>query len=96
MARILTVSLLVSTLALSACWNGSYNADTITSGGRFHLTIEPSRTDIDGTHFLVDSATGDLWHLANRGGHVDWVRVADAPEDAADLTPEPATGSEDD
>jgi hypothetical protein len=87
--RLVTASLLVSALALSACWNDSYNQDTSTAGGRFQLSIEPSRTDIDGTHFLVDSATGALWHLVNRGGRIDWVRIADAPEDAAVLEPEP-------
>ena len=89
LVRLGASSLAIAALALPACWNDSYNQDTVSVGARFALTIEPSRTDIEGTHFLVDAATGDLWRLEQRGGGVDWVRIADAPEDAADLTPEP-------
>lgn len=87
--RLLTAALLAVALSLPSCWNGSYNVNAAQkASGRFLLTIEPSRTDVDGTHFLVDSANGDLWRLEGRGAAGEWVRLADAPEDAADLAPQ--------
>jgi hypothetical protein len=80
-------ALICLALALPGCWNGSYNQDVGAEGGRFELTIEPSRTDVRGTHFLVDSATGDLWHLEANGATASWARLANAPEDAAVLEP---------
>ena len=95
--RLYAAALLGAALLLPACWNGSYNEATSAAGGRFHLTFEASRTDVAGTHFLVDSATGDLWRLAPGGGAAEWVRLADAPEDAADLAPpEPLVDLDDD
>lgn len=86
--------LLLWVLALSfplGCWNGSHIVQNgVQSAGRFELTVEPSRTDVQGTHFLVDSATGDMWHLEREGARFAWTRLADAPEDAADLMPEEA------
>jgi len=98
--RLFVPFLLVVALALSGCWNGSHNeVHKMTGGERFRLTVEPSRTDVAGTHFLVDSATGDLWRLEQSGGSVAWARLADAPPDAADLTaeeePEPGAEPED-
>ncbi len=95
--RLLVPALLAVVLMLPACWNGSYNTNRQGGGdGRFRLTIEPDRTDINGTHFLVDSATGDLWRLEKQGGGLEWMRLANAPEDAADLTESGTPEPEDD
>jgi hypothetical protein len=88
-ANRLFLAFVLAVLFLPACWNGSYNEQSSLAGsGRFQLTVEPSRTDVQGSHFLTDSATGDIWHLQREGGSFAWTRVADAPEDAADLQPE--------
>jgi hypothetical protein len=71
-------------------FDGAYGTD------RFELVIEPDRTLVDGTHFLVDRATGDLWRLdvpdRTKG---TWVRLATAPADAVELVPPPALDDDD-
>ena len=95
--RLLVPALLALVLILPACFNGSHNNHREGgTDGRFRLTIEPDRTDISGTHFLVDSATGDLWRLEKAGGSLEWARLANAPEDAADVTALGTPVSEDD
>ena len=77
-----------------ACWNGVHGSNIFEGGGgnRFRLVIEPNRTDIDATHFLVDALTGDVWRLdAAQGTSGDWVRLASGPEDAAEI---PTPGEE--
>lgn len=85
--RFVVLALLGTVLTQPACWNDSLNQQTVASGGRFQLTVEPSRTDIEGTHLLVDSATGDMWRLEPRGETAEWVRLATGPEDAAEIEP---------
>ena len=78
----------------SGCWNGVHDSNIFEGGGlnRFTLVIEPNRTDIDGTHYLVDSLTGDVWRLdAAQGTSFDWVRLVSGPEDAAEI---PTPGEE--
>jgi hypothetical protein len=86
----------VASLAAAGCWNESHNEALVDAGGRFALEIETGRSDLVGTHFLVDTATGDLWRLDTRGGGAPiWVRIADGPPDAQPLaeswmrTPDP-------
>jgi hypothetical protein len=56
------------------------------ANGRFALVIEADRTPIEGTHFLLDTATGDVWRMdSDDGGSGDWVRLGDAPEDVRSL-----------
>jgi hypothetical protein len=70
----------------TGCWNGSHDRVLLEAGGRFALEIETGRSDLVGTHFLLDTATGDLWRLDVRGaGSPIWVRVADGPSDARPL-----------
>lgn len=75
------------------CMNGAlhnYKARVNQSpGGRFTLVIEAGRTAIDGSHFLLDTATGDVWRLDSRDGESgSWVRLGAGPEDARDLADE--------
>ena len=73
----------LASLGAVGCWNGSHNETLVEAGGRFALEIETGRSDLVGTHFLVDTATGDLWRLDTRGGGAPiWVRIADGPPDA--------------
>jgi hypothetical protein len=87
---------LCSLLALAlvtgpGCFNdhvmdGVHNNGTLAApGGRFELVIEPSRTEVGGTHFLIDRLTGDLWTLRRKGNGAEWKRLADGPGDAAPL-----------
>jgi len=75
----------------SGCLNDAVHTFHGWSGGagRFALVIEPARTAIEGTHFLLDTATGDVWRMESddgrRGG---WVRLGDAPADARPLRDE--------
>ncbi len=81
---------IVACLTLGACFNG-HNAKNTHYGGtnRLQLLIEANRTDVAGTHFLVDSATGDLWRLDAGGSDPGrWVRLADGPTDLQELDPE--------
>ena len=75
-------------LIVTACWNG-INDSIIFEGGagnRFQLTIEPDRTEIRATHYLVDTMTGDTWLLEVTGpSNGRWVRLTDGPPDAATL-----------
>ncbi len=72
----------------SACWNG-VNDSTIFEGGggrRFSLVIEPNRTDVEATHFLVDTFTGDVWRLdAAKSRPGKWLRLTSGPEDVSEL-----------
>lgn len=75
-------------LAIAGCFNGGgfHNQGVVGGGGRFALVIEPGRTPIDGTHFLLDTATGDLWRLASNGpDSLQWLRLSTGPEDAVEL-----------
>ena len=99
-ARALPAGCLALALLLPACWNGAFQTNKIEGRGggdqRFQLAVEPGRTDIDATHFLVDTATGDVWRLDPTGAHQGaWVRLADGPEDAEVLT-KPPEGEADD
>ncbi len=49
------------------------------------LVIEPNRTDLAGTHFLVDTMNGDLWRLDASASTARWIRTADGPDDLADF-----------
>ena len=85
----------LASLALvgAGCFNGAFRGDEFgdAGGDRFELVIEADRTGVDATHFLVDRATGDLWLLDVTGRRSGaWVRLADAPADAAELGLHPA------
>ncbi len=71
-------------LASAGCFNGSFHdyAKNYGGGQRFALVIEPDRTDIDATHYLLDTATGDVWTLGASGS---WERMVDGPEDVRPL-----------
>lgn len=72
----------------TACWNGHNNKTYyVQSEGRFRLEIETGRTDVPGTHFLVDTATGDVWRLDARAATPRWVRIASGPEDVQPIAP---------
>ncbi len=92
----LLASILVAALALPAagCFNDAFRGhefENASGTDRFSLVIEADRTDVDATHFLVDRATGDLWRLDLSGRtEGSWVRLASAPEDAAELELHPA------
>ena len=82
-AKNLRACIAVASLLSAGCWNGSHNEAFVDAGGRFALEIETGRSDLVGTHFLVDTVTGDLWRLDTRGsGAPIWVRIADGPADA--------------
>ena len=73
----------------AGCFNDAFRGHDFRGGvgaDRFELVIEPDRTLVDGTHFLVDRATGDVWLLdvSNRR-EGEWVRLASGPTDAAEL-----------
>jgi hypothetical protein len=93
MRRISTRSATVACAALlglgSGCFNDAFRGDEfdgVPGAERFELVVEPDRTLVDGTHFLVDRATGDLWRLelSDRKNGA-WVRLADGPDDAVEL-----------
>ena len=80
----------IALAAGSGCFNGSlHDYHDFTPDheiGRFELVIEPGRTSVDGTHFLLDTATGDVWRMDSPDGREgEWVRLGDAPEDAQEL-----------
>lgn len=88
-ARIPVITLAAAALlGLPACWNGAFQSNVDKSKGgkpRFELVVEPKRSDVDASHFLVDSTTGDTWLLETTGAKAGrWVRLADGPADAAD------------
>ena len=73
-------------LGAVACFNGAGRVTSYTGGSnRLMLVIEPSRTDIAGTHFLIDTMNGDLWRLDTAASPASWVRSADGPDDLAEL-----------
>jgi hypothetical protein len=83
----------------AGCANGAFHnyRARINQGGagRFALVIEADRTPIEGTHFLLDTATGDVWRMdSSDGRRGSWLRLGDAPEDVRDLEAE--TEAEDD
>jgi hypothetical protein len=86
-------------LAGAGCFNDAFRGHEFQASGgsdRFALLIEPDRTLVEGTHFLVDRATGDVWRLDVAGRtRGTWVRLADGPADAAELPPHPALADED-
>ena len=91
----LSVALLMS--GTLACFNGP-GRTTIVNGGsnRLMLVIEPNRTDLAGTHFLVDTMNGDLWRLDATASPPRWVRTVDGPDDlAAFEVPDVGTVAED-
>ena len=49
------------------------------------LVIEPNRTDLAATHFLIDTMNGDLWRLDTTVSPSQWVRSAEGPDDLAEL-----------
>jgi hypothetical protein len=73
-------------LGSTGCFNGP-GRTTIVNGGsnRLMLVIEPNRTDLAGTHFLVDTMNGDLWQLDAAASPPRWVRSAEGPSDLAEL-----------
>jgi hypothetical protein len=80
---------LVALIGVAGCFNDAFRGDEVNGAGgalRFELLIEPNRTLVEGTHFLVDRATGDLWRLEATGRAAGtWVRLADGPADAAEI-----------
>ena len=80
---------LAMVLALGAgCWNGSVR--NYSGGpGRFALVIEANRTTVEGSHFLLDTLTGDVWRMdAPDGENGSWVQLGTGPEDVRDLEAE--------
>ncbi len=87
-----TLAALAALASLSSgCFNDAFQTNKGLEGPvRFDVLIEPDRTLVDGTHFLVDRATGDLWRLDVRDRRTGvWVRLADGPGDAAALDSKP-------
>jgi hypothetical protein len=83
------VALATAGATIGGCFNSGHHTNVAAGGGRLQLVIETGRTDVDGTHFLLDTATGDLWRLEARSAETArWVRVADGPDDLRELTPE--------
>lgn len=76
---------------LVGCWNGAFSRAYHSGGSgdqRFALVIEADRTDLAGTHFLVDGVTGDVWWLdAPDATSGSWIKLAEGPEDAKELEP---------
>jgi hypothetical protein len=73
-------------LGPTACFNGP-GRTTVVNGGsnRLMLVIEPNRTDLAGTHFLIDTMNGDLWRLDAAQSPPRWVRSVVGPTDLADF-----------
>jgi hypothetical protein len=73
-------------LGTTACFNGPGRTTSITGGSnRLMLVIEPNRTDLAGTHFLIDTMNGDLWRLDPGATPPRWIRSANGPDDLAEL-----------
>jgi len=74
-------------LILPSCGNDNFDNHGVVSGGRrFELVIDPARTAADGTPFLLDTATGDLWTLAPGEAGQRWTRFATGPDDVRPVT----------
>jgi hypothetical protein len=89
------IGLAAFALAGAGCFNDAFRGHEFIDTGseRFELVIEPDRTLVDGTHFLIDRATGDLWRLdVSSRTKGTWVRLADGPSDVSELTLHPALG----
>ncbi len=68
----------------TACFNGPGESTTVHGGSnRLMLVVEPNRTDLAGTHFLIDTMNGDLWRLDASLTPARWVRSAEGPDDLA-------------
>jgi len=85
-------ALLVAGLLLlsgTGCFNDAFRGSEYYGdfgATRFELVIESDRTAVDGSHFLVDRATGDLWVLdARPGATPGWLRLAEGPADVKPL-----------
>ena len=74
--------------------NGSmhnYKAKIGAESGRFAMVIEADRTAIQGSHFLLDTATGDVWRTDSADGRTgNWLPLGVGPEDVRELEEEPA------
>jgi len=88
-SRVAFAALTTLTLVASGCFNDAFQTNKgVDKPFRFELLIAPDRTDVDGTHLLVDRATGDLWRLDTSAPQTaTWVRLADGPTDVAILSP---------
>ncbi len=85
--RVGWLALLAAGTASLACFNDGGD-DVYIKGGtaRLALVIEADRSDVDATHFLLDTATGDLWCLEAGGqGPGRWRRLAEGPADLREL-----------
>ena len=85
--RRLVIATALAGIVLAAgagCFNDAFRGHDFKGGlDRFGLVIEADRTDVAGSHFLIDRATGDVWVLESMGRlEGRWVRLADAPADA--------------
>ena len=78
----------------AGCMNGSmhnYKAKIGAGSGRFAMVIEADRTAIQGSHFLLDTATGDVWRMDSGDGRTgNWLPLGAGPEDVRSLEEEPA------
>jgi hypothetical protein len=74
----------------TGCFNDAFRGPEFNGelgATRFELVIESDRTTVDGSHFLVDRATGDLWVLDARPGSTGgWQQIAQGPADAKPLS----------
>ncbi len=84
--RIFTLCVAALCLGTTACFNGPGTTTTVNGGSnRLMLVIEPNRTDLAATHFLIDTMNGDLWRLDTTVSPSHWVRSAEGPDDLAEL-----------
>jgi hypothetical protein len=85
-ARASALLLCTATAFTIACFNDGFsNEGTLTTGqGRLQLVIEPNRTPVEGTHFLLDTTTGDLWHLKLKD-KPQWQKITKGPADLQKL-----------
>ena len=86
-----TLAALCSAAFLASCNNDNlHNRGVIAAGPRFQLVAEAKDNP---TRLLFDSATGDLWQLAEEAANGSrWVRMTSGPTDVKALTPRQALG----